>query len=184
MASDWDYSSSISWGKWVALACLIAAVIFGLFAVRLWSVRRIARGHSPIPGTTWMGLPDYNTAVNDRDGIPQVAAPAYNPYLGEEDAGFYDKDGNFHSRPRDAEESIASAAYRPSEPDQGPASTLPSNIHSSYYPPPPGSPPPRSSGESPVERAQNGEHQINTTQIPAMDAYEAPPGPPPQANNR
>lgn len=113
-SSDNDDDSSVcfywscgsDYTRWVILAVVLVVVCVTFVLVWYWSMRRARRGF-PISGTRWM-LPQsaavaYDNAMarnpnrrhrrrNDEEADP---VPTYHAELGENDAGYYDVNGQY-----------------------------------------------------------------------------------------
>lgn len=137
------------------MGCLIAAGIIMLLFIRWFSAKKVRHGEQPLPMTGWMVPPSYyqsqqqyNQPTNN-EGPP---VPTYNQQPGEQDAGYYDSNGNFISKQEQSD--MPAAHFRQ---DNNDTAAIPEGDAAGYYRPPAGPPP-----------------GMN-------DNYSPPPGPPPAA---
>jgi len=123
-------SAWYNWGRWVALACIIAFALIVFYLFSCWSSRRRRRlGRKPVYGTGWTGrTPWGHGAATYNPGYqtqppPAQAPPNYNQNYG----GYYGQNqGYFGGRQTEVEMQPPSNTYRGGE---------------NVYQPPPGPPP-------------------------------------------
>merc|ERR1711939_358556 len=124
-----------SWGRWVALACILVAAFIFFFLLSCLSARRRRRaGRQPFYGTGWAGRtpwghgqaqynPNHQTQQQPNYNQGPQAPPNYSQNAG----GYYGQNrGYFGGRQTDAEMQPPSNTYRGGE---------------DVYQPPPGPPP-------------------------------------------
>lgn len=96
-----DGSSAWMWGRWILLAILVGMVALFSLMTMTANRRRAHRGQAPIYGTAWMTPPSYRqsqAAYNQSNAVHgQENVPMYTERANENDLGYYDNEGVFHT---------------------------------------------------------------------------------------
>lgn len=94
-------SSAWNWGRWILFVIFIAFILILVFCTARVNRRRRVMGQAPIRGTSWLTPPSYRQSERQYVGNTQQYVedyvPEYTENTNENDLGYYDERGEFHS---------------------------------------------------------------------------------------
>ncbi|GMM58319.1 Rcr2 protein [Maudiozyma humilis] len=94
-------SSSWRWGRWILFVIFVAFILVLIIATARANRNRYVRGQAPIRGTAWFTPPSYRQSEREYVGNSQQHVqdfvPQYTETANENDLGYYDERGEFHS---------------------------------------------------------------------------------------
>lgn len=100
--------------RWAFFAILIVLIIIFILGTIRVNKGRARRGNQPIYGTRWMTPPSYlqSQGQYDHNSAGQNAyVPTYTATANDNDLGYYDPNGNFHSNPNTKAPQVPEAAH-------------------------------------------------------------------------
>lgn len=99
-------STSWRWGRWILFIIFVAFILVLVISTARVNKRRFIRGEAPIRGTSWLTPPSYRQSERAYVGTTQRAVvdyvPEYTEEANENDLGYYDERGEFHSNDKTA----------------------------------------------------------------------------------
>ncbi|SMN20291.1 similar to Saccharomyces cerevisiae YDR003W RCR2 Vacuolar protein that presumably functions within the endosomal-vacuolar trafficking pathway [Maudiozyma saulgeensis] len=99
-------SSTWRWGRWILFVIFVVFILLLVLCTARANRRRFVRGEAPIRGTSWITPPSYRQSENTYVGNTQRAVvdyvPEYTEEANENDLGYYDERGEFHSNDKTA----------------------------------------------------------------------------------
>lgn len=99
-------SSSWRWGRWILFVIFVAFILVLIIATARANKNRYVRGEAPIRGTAWFTPPSYRQSEREYVGTTQRQVqdfvPEYTATANENDLGYYDERGEFHSNDKTA----------------------------------------------------------------------------------
>lgn len=99
-------SNSWRWGRWILFVIFVAFILILVISTARVNRRRYVRGEAPIRGTSWLTPPSYRQSERQYVGNTQRAVvdyvPEYTEEANENDLGYYDERGEFHTNAKTA----------------------------------------------------------------------------------
>lgn len=97
---DNNSSGSWVWGRWILFVLFVLGILIVLISTARLNKRRTSQGRAPVRGTAWFTPPSYIQSQHQYNRTNRPAedyVPEYTAETNENDLGYYDERGEFHS---------------------------------------------------------------------------------------